>query len=66
MRWAAFLQIDWMYVFQDKSLLNVKPRREMALHVLLEEVVGHLQVTLNIVFFESRMKNTLFFGGVEK
>ena len=63
MRLTAFL--DVRFPRQVAADRQAKKRDSV---VLLEEVVGHLQVMLNTISFEPKMKNTgtLCFGGVER
>ena len=65
MRWAAFLQIDLMYIRFPRQVAADRQAKKGDCVVLLEKLVRHLQVMLNISF-EARVKNTLCFGGVER
>ena len=57
---------NWLDVRFPRQVAVDRQVKKRDSGVLLEEVVGHLQVMLNTISFERRMKNTLCFGGVER
>ena len=64
MRWAAFLFSDWMYGFPRQVAADRQAKKRDCV-VPLEEVVPHLQVMLDSIPVEPRVKNILCFGGIE-